>query len=100
MQKRHFERMAAIVLSILQGEWTNERPSWAPCDIDETTAVTRAVQTAEAFIMLASEDNPRFDRTRFLIACGLADKPVKAPKRRRVISDEDAANARPGSENE
>lgn len=82
MTRQHFEQMAAIVRSILNGEWTNEAPAWckdvrygrimyAPDEEDAT--YTRAVQTAEAFIHLASSVNPRFDRARFLRACGLVE---------------------------
>ena len=81
MTKKHFQAMAEIVKSILEGKWTSEAPSWA-VDIDGTTAVTRAVQTAEVFIILAERFNPRFDRDRFLQACGLITKPAKVRKSR------------------
>ncbi len=85
MQKRHFEHMASIVRAILDGEWTNEFPPYG----DESRSIvndgpdesyTRAVWTAEAFIKIAAEHNPRFDQNRFLIACGLKEKPAKKGK--------------------
>jgi hypothetical protein len=76
--KKHFEAMAAIVKAILDGKWTNERPDWATDGefgdlLHATTNANRAVQTAEAFIVLCEQNNPRFDRQRFLVACGLAE---------------------------
>ncbi len=98
IQKRHFIAAATLVKSILQGEWTNEPPAWVPServygtsayrdseivgcyegastDI-ESINYTRAVQTAEAFILLFRQFNPLLDETRFLVACGLV-QPVK-----------------------
>lgn len=40
----------------------------------------RAIQTAEAFIILATRFNPLFDRQRFLQACGLVETPKKRSK--------------------
>ena len=83
MQKRHFERMAEMVRFILTGHWTMEFPPWADESQNciawhaEDGPYTRAVWTAEAFIKLAADYNPRFDRTRFLQACGLMEKPAK-----------------------
>jgi hypothetical protein len=86
MQKRHFEHMASIVKAILDGHWIAEFPpygdesrnaiSWNNSDY----AYTRAVWTAEAFIKIAAEHNPRFDQDRFLVACGLVAKPAKKGK--------------------
>ena len=76
--KKHFIRAAEIVQSIRSGFWTNEPPDWADSEaIRPISSYQRAVQTAEAFIVLAREFNPRFDAQRFLIACGLVDKPSK-----------------------
>ena len=89
MTKQHFIRAAEIVKSIRDGNWTNEPPSWlAPSILHalysapyltgwEEEAYTRAVQTAEAFLMLFKEYNPRFDEQRFLQAAGLVEQPVK-----------------------
>ncbi len=85
MTKRHFVRAAKLVNSIRTGEWTHDAPDWVedtPDDDDEplydaawgdieSIDYTRAVQTAEAFILLFREFNPRFDRDEFLRACGL-----------------------------
>lgn len=87
MTKKHFEHAASIIRAILAGEWTNEWPIWAVCDSNGNYQMgfiapnvdnyTRAVQTAEAFIILFQAYNPRFSVNRFLVACGLAEKPEK-----------------------
>lgn len=82
MQKRHFEDAAKQVKAIVDGKWTFDPPSW--CDHgryqdiayydshDELSArYLRAVWTAEAYIELFERYNPRFDRDRFIKACGL-----------------------------
>ena len=82
MTKLHFNRAAEIVRAILDGEWTNQLPDWAimndqflldnvavPAEADHL----RAVQTAEAFILMFQQFNSRFDETRFLQACGLVE---------------------------
>ena len=93
MTKQHFERAAAQIKAILDGHWTTEFPSWAdrhgnivgPIEVDTEdngnldVHYTRAVWTAEAYILLFREFNPRFDVSRFLIACGL--KTAKGTKR-------------------
>ena len=76
MTKKHFIRMAEIVRNIRDGHWTDEPPDWAKSLIAygyDTYPRVRAIQTAEAFIALATEYNPRFDTHRFLVACGLAE---------------------------
>lgn len=91
MTKKHFIAAANLVNSIRQGEWCHTLPDWAPdavqgqtpieCETEESgnldTHIVRAVWTAEAFIILARAFNPRFDERRFLVACGLVDKPAK-----------------------
>lgn len=80
MTKKHFILAASMVKAILNDEWTHEPPDWAVRHLVHTECTenyTRAVQTAEAFILLFRGFNPRFDENRFLIACGLADKPTK-----------------------
>lgn len=70
--------MASMVRAIKAGKWTDELPDWAPIGADcalqiigeESGNILRAVQTAEAFILLLLADNPRFDVTRFVKACG------------------------------
>lgn len=73
--KQHFRDAAAIVNSIREGHWTNEAPIWADAsfmrDTSDAMAYTRAVWTAEAFIKVFREYNPRFNETTFLRACGL-----------------------------
>lgn len=86
MTKQHFIRAAEIVRAINDGDWTHEAPDWANFNDYYPAAImehyTRAVQTAEVFIMLFSEHNPRFDYQRFLVACGLAVAPAKVKKGR------------------
>jgi hypothetical protein len=79
--KQHFEDAAQLVEAILRGDWTHESPSWAipwngTLEIESSTQgnlntdYIRAVWTAEAFVIFFSQWNPRFDRERFLKACG------------------------------
>src|ERR1035437_6304360 len=73
--------------AILEGHWTNEPPVWCHDSSHyrlhtcASTDYTRAVQTAEAFLQLFKEYNPRFDQQRFLVACGLVDAPPVKTKR-------------------
>lgn len=85
MTKKHFIDAAAIVRNILQGEWTNDSPPWADFATADclTTNRARAVYTAEAFVVLFTQHNDRFDTQRFLIACGLVAAPVKAKRGKR-----------------
>lgn len=101
MTKKHFVDAAAIVRNILQSRWTNDPPAWAITwkDVskvgsephyqddgfisDAAANYTRAVQTAEAFVLLFTQHNERFDTPRFLIACGLVAAPVKAKRGKR-----------------
>lgn len=74
----HFIRAAELVAAILHGTWTHEFPPWADAKLnisaeDGDTDYTRAVWTAEAFILLFTAYNPRFDSTRFLRACGFTE---------------------------
>ena len=80
MTKKHFIAAASLVRAIRDGLWTMELPSWAtyngyPTAVDGpievstemdgnlSPAYVRAVWTAEAFILLAQQFNPRFDRS-------------------------------------
>lgn len=85
MHRKHFETAAALVRSIASGGWTFDTPAWAGPTLQPTGQLrlagwpltdadlnyTRAVWTAEAFILLFSPFNPRFNRDKFLVACGL-----------------------------
>jgi len=75
MTKKHFEAMARIVDNIRCGEWDNATClPWARSyikDASDAYDAETACQVAEAFITLAISHNPRFDRERFLKACGL-----------------------------
>ncbi len=74
MTKKHFERAAKMVYTILHGGWSSDMPDWANSDPAlwaGTTNYTRAVQTAEAMMLLFCQFNPKFDKARFLKACGL-----------------------------
>ena len=90
MTKKQFERAAEMAKAILEGHWTNEPPVWCHDSSHyrlhtcASTGYTRAVQTAEAFLGLFQEFNPRFDQQRFLVACGLVNAPVKIKAVRRV----------------
>lgn len=77
MTTKHFIDAAAIVQNILDDEWSMDAPDWADDDRysdvgSGSNPYCRAVQTAEAFIILFQQHNPRFDMQRFLVACGLA----------------------------
>jgi hypothetical protein len=92
MTKKHFIAAADMVLAIKNGEWPDTLPQWALYHSPVTTeteltgnipaAYVQAVWTADAFINLFTAYNSRFDRNRFLMACGLADAPAKAKKAR------------------
>ena len=80
MTKKVFIRAAEMVKGILEGYWTSNLPVWAHADqnnVHDTYHRTRAVQTAEAFLQLFKEYNPRFDERRFLSACGLLKDNIK-----------------------
>lgn len=102
MTSKHFRRAAEMVRAIAAGDWTNEPPSWAlasktfgypaygigdPIEVSTeahgniSAAYMRAVWTAEFLILFFREHNSRFNQERFLVACGLADAPVKGRKR-------------------
>jgi hypothetical protein len=80
--KQHFIRAAEIVRSIDTGDWTDDRPVWFVNT--QRPEHDRAAVVAEAFIVLASEYNPRFDENRFLIACGLIPAPPKKARKSRT----------------
>ena len=87
MTRQDFQQAADIVRAILHGQWTHEFPDWADRRVSNHDIIevsnglgnisvhyTRAVWTAEAFIYLFQWSNPRFDRERFLCACGLTQE--------------------------
>lgn len=79
MTKKHFVAMAAIVSNVRTGEWTTDAPYWARSYIKahgDTDRTRTACHIAEAFIVLALANNPRFDESRFLQACGIVPKPL------------------------
>ena len=100
MTKMHFQRAAEKVKSILDGHWINDLPPWASNDYGhfiETSTTTsgnippeyvRAVWTAEAFVSLFRDYNPRFNEQKFLQVCGLVEQPVK--RSRKVRSNDDS----------
>jgi len=61
---------ARLVKTIRDAGFTDDVPTWA-VDDPSNLEYTRAVQTAEAFIILFSQFNPRFNERQFLTACGL-----------------------------
>lgn len=80
-----------MVRAILKGQWTNDPPAWADENVyydmvpvlasSSDAYYTRAVQTAEAFILLFRAFNPLFDESRFLAACGLVEPAKKGTRR-------------------
>lgn len=60
MTRKHYVAMAATIRRVL----TASEP------IREADRA-RAQHTADAFVSLAERDNPRFDKARFIAACGL-----------------------------
>lgn len=78
-----YEFAAGIVSAIRTGGWTPDPPTWADntrfvttdmlIDNNIDTAYTRAVQTAEAFILFFQSGDALFDVRSFLVACGLAE---------------------------
>lgn len=74
--------MTAIVRAILRGKWTDELPDWASRShsgayllqelANNTDAELRAVQTAEAFIVLCDSCRCDLDVPAFLKDCGFS----------------------------
>lgn len=70
--------MTAIVRAILRGKWTDELPDWAPEDAEDDYSkglhggapALRAVQTAEALIVLCDSCRYPLDQKAFLKQCG------------------------------
>lgn len=54
MTKRHFEQAAALIRTA------------------ETSSIEARAFAAEVIMRVAAQTNARFDRERFLVACGLA----------------------------
>lgn len=71
-------RMVSIVRAIRAGKWTNELPDWAPNTLtsisvfseDDGANELRAIQTAEAFIILGVATSATFNVAQFLHDCG------------------------------
>jgi hypothetical protein len=84
VSRNEMEHAASMVRAIANGDWTDEAPSWSDASNVYPAPIcpeyTRAVQTAEAFILFFQAFNPRFDQQRFLQACGLVDAPAKRRK--------------------
>lgn len=87
LTRKHFQSAANDIRAIRDGHWANDLPAWADAFLrgqpfEVTTKdggnvnadYIRAVWTAEVFIRVFGSDNPRFDRARFLHACGLENK--------------------------
>lgn len=81
MTRLHFNHAAEIVKAILNGEWTSEPPAYLGPKFryinPHPDHIDRAIQTAEAFVMLFSAFSDRFDTQKFLMACGLAESTAK-----------------------
>lgn len=71
-------RMVGIVRAIRAGKWTHEPPTWAKHSLTEypgfesrqAESVWRAIQTAEAFIILELTGDSPLDVLAFVKACG------------------------------
>lgn len=86
MDNRDVRRMVSMIRAVRAGKWTAELPSWAPPNLHnhpmdllqnmdtEDTNDYRAVQTAEAFILLIHSSGLAFDETKFLQDCGFVVK--------------------------
>ena len=66
MSKKHFEAIAAEIKELYQRATRHESP-------DEKTGVCNV---ARSLARVFSEFNPRFDRHRFLSACGLQEDEI------------------------
>lgn len=82
MTPQDVRRMVQMVRAIRAGKWTDEPPAWSrditattPLDVDNVASAIRAIQTAEAFILLAHSSDIYFDEMRFLQDCGFLRKP-------------------------
>lgn len=64
MTKKHFEAVAKRIRSDIDETREN-----FPAKIDEILVSAR--YAADIVAMVAAADNPRFDRARFMTACGL-----------------------------
>src|SRR6266853_652664 len=88
MTKMHFERAAEMVKRMLDGRWPTDIETITPEDGNICPHHVRALWTAEAFVSLFREYNPRFNEQKFLQACGLVEQPVK--RSRKVRSNDDS----------
>jgi hypothetical protein len=71
MSKKHYETFAATVKMLIESDAPDMESKdfytarWA------SGAKARAVTLANTFATMAANDNPRFNRAKFLQACGL-----------------------------
>lgn len=72
MSKKHFEAVAAAIRNLYAATDIRETPHQSVSDNEITTAKLFGIRyTAEAVADAFADANPRFDRNRFLAACGL-----------------------------
>lgn len=78
MNQRDITAMVAVVRAIKAGQWTDEPPVWADRErysaciegSDDAAVYLRAVWTAEAFVILAQQQDKYFPVKTFLARCG------------------------------
>lgn len=70
MTKKHFEAFAAIIREDVTGGVFNEHNRKHHADV-LVQLRQNAQYAADVIANVASADNPRFDRARFMRACGL-----------------------------
>ncbi len=74
MTKQHFVAAAKIVDNIRCGDWDFTTAERAVSHA-QSREYDYAAVVADAFQTLFRQYNPRFDSQRFLVACGLQEKP-------------------------
>jgi len=89
MTKKHFIHAANLVQSIATPRLSGEEVEVSTESLGNLNARdVRAMWTAEAFVSLFREYNPRFNEQKFLQACGLVEQPAK--RSRKVRSNDDS----------
>lgn len=65
MTKKHYEAIASIILGSYEVAQENEQNGFAIGEAERVEILAKELAT------YFNQDNPRFDRTRFLQACGI-----------------------------
>jgi hypothetical protein len=71
MTKKHFEQFAAIIASVSEDDEADKNSNDVYLSRWAGGANARSRTIANAFAIMAQNDNPRFDRKAFMKACGL-----------------------------